>query len=117
MSEPPGPPEPDPSRPDDAYPAYYPPGEAPVTPWEPRRDAAPEHAPGPSRGALAFGLALLPFLVTNLVSLGLAVVVLARARRAPSADASPGTGFAVLAVVIDVLVVTAWVLLVLALIR
>lgn len=115
MSEPQEPFEPDPVRPESAYPSYYPPGEAPTTPWDPRRQA-PENASGPSRGVLAFGLALLPFLVTNLVSLWLATTALVRSRRDPSRAAAAGTGFAVLAAVVDVLVIAAWVLVALALI-
>lgn len=114
MSDQPGPPAPDPGRPADGYPAYYPPGEAPVTPWDPRRNA-PERTSGPSRGALAFGLALLPFLVTNLISLWLATTALTGARRDPSSAASAGTGFAVLATAVDVLVIAAWMLVLLQL--
>lgn len=117
MSESPERPEPDPARTDDGYSAYYPPGEAPVTPWDPRRNARPETAPGPSRGVLAFGFSLLPCVVTNLVSLWLAVTALARARRDPTDAAAGGTGFAVLAVVVDVLVLVAWVLVAVTLIR
>lgn len=94
-------PEPDPARPDDGYPTYYPPGEAPVTPWDPGR--SPEPAPGQSLGQRAFGLALAPLLLTNLASLVLAGLALARSR----GGANHGTGFAWLAIAIDVLVLTA----------
>jgi hypothetical protein len=103
-TSPPGPDQPDPTSPAGAYPSYHPPGQGPTTPWRP--------APPPSRsapqslGARAFGLAVLPLLVTNGISLVLAVLALARV-----ADGTDrGRGFALLAIAVDVLVIAAWAL-------
>jgi hypothetical protein len=104
-TSPPGPDQPDPTSPAGAYPSYHPPGQGPTTPWQP---AAPP-PPGSTRqspGARAFGLALLPLLVTNVISLVLAVLALVR----PADGADPGRGFALLAIAVDVLVIAAWAL-------
>ncbi len=85
----------------DGYQPYFPPGEAPITPWDPRR--GPEPAAGQSLGQRAFGLALAPLLLTNLASLVLAGLALVRSRD----GANHGTGFAWLAIAIDLLVLTA----------
>lgn len=93
----------DPGRPEGDYPAYHPPGEGPTTPW------APSPPTGPSRqstGVRAFGLSLAPLVVTNLVSVVLAVFALTRSRD----GTDQGRGFAVVALVIDVLVLAAWAL-------
>ena len=102
MSEPP---------PEGGYPAYHPPGETPITPWDPRRGPAP--TPAMSLGAWSFALALLPLLVTNLVSLVLAAITLARSRD----GRNHGRGFAIVAIVVDLLVLPAWALAVILLTR
>ncbi len=105
MSEPAGPagPEqPEPSPPE-GYPTYHPPGQGPVTPWQP---AAPVGPARQSTGARAFVLALAPLLITNLASAALAVLALSRPRN----GADQGRGFAMVALVIDALVVAAWAL-------
>ena len=106
MSEPPGPPGPaehDPTPPEGGYPSYHPPGEGPITPWQP---APPTGPATQSTGVRAFVLALLPLLITNLASIVLAVRALSR----PSDGEDHGRGFAVIALAIDVLVVAAWAL-------
>jgi hypothetical protein len=100
---PPGPAEPDPAPPEGGYPSYHPPGEGPVTPWQPAPPAGPARQ---STGVRAFVLSLAPLLVTNLASIVLAVLALSR----PRDGADQGRGFAVVALVIDVLVVAAWAL-------
>jgi hypothetical protein len=110
VSQPPTDPpsEPDPAR-DGAYPAHYPPGQAPITPWNPGRGAEPSR--GHALGVWAFGLALLPFVITNMVSLALAAVTLVKSRD----GRNHGTGFAIIAIVIDLLVVPAWALVIILL--
>ncbi len=105
MSEPagpsgPGPPEPSPPE---GYPTYHPPGQGPVTPWQPAPPVGPARQ---STGVRAFALALAPLLITNLASAVLAVIALSR----PSNGADQGRGFAMVALVIDTLVVAAWAL-------
>ncbi len=101
-ADPSGSAEPGPAPPED-YPTYHPPGQAPVTPWQPAPPAGPARQ---SAGVRAFVLALAPLLVTNLVSVVLAVLVLSRPRDAED----QGRGFAMVALLIDVLVVAAWAL-------
>jgi hypothetical protein len=110
VSEPPNPAEPEPAR-DGGYQPYFPPGKAPITPWDPKQ--GPEPSSGQTLGQRAFGLSLAPFLVTNLVSLVLAGLALSRSRR----GGDHGTGFAIIAIAIDALVVAAWALVLLALLR
>jgi hypothetical protein len=102
-ASPPGPAEPDPAPPGGGYPSYHPPGDAPTTPWQPAPPAGPARQ---STGVRSFVLALAPLLVTNVASMVLAVLTLAR----PRDGRDHGRGFAVVALVIDVLVVAAWVL-------
>ncbi len=106
MTEPPSPPgpeEPDPAPPEGGYPSYHPPGEGPITPWQP---AEPTGPPRQSTGVRAFVLSLAPLLVTNLASIVLAVLALSR----PRDGEDHGRGFALVALVIDVLVIAAWAL-------
>ena len=106
MSEPPspsGPVEPEPAPPEGGYPTYHPPGEGPITPWEPTPPSGPARQ---STGVRAFVLALAPLLLTNLASIVLAVRALTR----PRDGTDQGRGFAVVALVVDVLVIAAWAL-------
>lgn len=99
----PGPASPGPASPGESYPAYHRPGEAPITPWEP---AEPSGPPRQTTGVRSFVLALVPLLVTNLVSVVLAVSALTR----PADGHDHGRGFAVVALLVDALVIAVWVL-------
>ncbi len=105
MSEPPSPPgpEPDPAPPEGGYPSYHPPGEGPVTPWQPAPPTGPARQ---STGVRAFVLALAPLVITNLASIVLAVLALSR----PRDGEDHGRGFAMVALAVDVLVLAAWAL-------
>jgi hypothetical protein len=110
VSEPPSPPgpEPEPAPPEGGYPSYHPPGEGPVTPWQPAQPTGPARQ---STGVRAFILALAPLLVTNVASIILAVLALSR----PRDGADQGRGFAVVALAVDALVLAAWALVLAAL--
>lgn len=108
MSETPGPSGPteqDPAPPAGGYPSYHPPGEGPITPWQPAEPTGPARQ---STGVRAFLLSLAPLLVTNLASIVLAVLALTR----PRDGEDQGRGFAVVALAIDLLVLVAWALVV-----
>jgi hypothetical protein len=102
---PPGPAEPDPAPPAGGYPSYHPPGEGPITPWQPAEPTGPARQ---SIGVRAFVLALAPLLVTNLVSIVLALLALSR----PRDGTDQGRGFAAVALVVDLLVLAAWALVI-----
>ncbi len=108
MSEtpsPPGPTEPEAAPPEGGYPSYHPPGEGPITPWQPAEPTGPARQ---STGVRAFVLSLAPLLVTNVVSIVLAVLALSR----PRDGADQGRGFAMVALVVDLLVLSAWTLVI-----